>query len=138
MTGKPNPFHKKDTCTRQKYILSFFVDENTISNAFNTQTLIGEELVEVVPENIPSAILDKHVDINTIQKFFTIDGWIALEAVYNARKNQPWGCHKCEEDLHNGLPSIGCDSCLNWFHWDCEGIKTRPKTKFWFCKKCKN
>ena len=42
--------------------------------------------MEVVQENIPSVIFDKHVDIKTSEKLFTVDGWIALKAVYNALK----------------------------------------------------
>ena len=138
LTGKANPFHKKDTTSRQKFLLLFFTDEEAISNAFTSKTLIEEESVEVPPENVPSAVLDSHVDIRIIQKFFSVDEWTALESVYNARKNLPWTCQKCMNCLQDDLPSIGCDSCLNWFHWECQGIKTRLKTKFWFCKDCKN
>ena len=138
VTGKPQPFHKKDTTTRQRHLLSFFLDEESVANVFTCRTLVGEEAVEMAPENIPSAILDNDVDIKIIQKIFSGDGWAALEAVYTACKSLPWTCHRCTSTLQENQPSIGCDSCLNWYHWNCEGVKTRPKTKFWFCKNCKN
>ena len=138
LSGKPQPFHRKDTTCRQKYILSFFVDEDIIQRAYSQATLIGEESIVMIPNEIPSAALDSHIDIWIIQKFFHADGWAALELVYNARKQLPWTCRKCCNELENQENSIGCDSCLNWFHWGCEKIKSRPKTKFWYCKDCKN
>ena len=32
---------------------------------------------------------------------------------------------------------VGCDSCDNWFHPVCIGLKTLPKSKQWYCKSCK-
>ena len=80
-------------------MLSFFLDEVSISDAFSGNTLIGEESVEMDPEKIPSAILDSHMDIRIIQTFFDGDGWVVLEAVYAARKNLPWTCHTCAQSL---------------------------------------
>ena len=45
MTGKASPFCEKDTTSRQKFLLSFFTDEEAISNAFTSKTLIEEESV---------------------------------------------------------------------------------------------
>ena len=98
--------------------------------------LLGEESVECVPEKIPSSALDDNVDINMIQKFFDVDGWLAVSAVYEARKQLPWKCQQCNTNLEDSDPPIGCDSCLNWNRWRCVGLKTKPKRKFWFCKEC--
>ena len=35
---------------------------------------------------------------------------------------------------------VGCDnpSCLyQWFHFDCLGLKSQPKSKKWFCPECR-
>ena len=42
----------------------------------NCKQLIKEESVEVQPENLPDAILDDHVDIHLIRKYFTNDAWL--------------------------------------------------------------
>ena len=97
--------------------------------------LLGQESVETIPENIPSASLDPHVDINIVRKYFDGDGWACLTATMKERRELPWFCHSCQETLDG--KSIGCDSCLNWQHWGCAGVKTQPKTKFWYCKDCK-
>ena len=108
LSGKPQPFHRKDTTCRQKYILSFFVDEDIIQRVYSQATLIGEESIVMIPNEIPSAALDSHIDIRIIQKFFQADGWAALELVYNARKQLPWTCRKCCNELENQENSIGC------------------------------
>ena len=94
----------------------------------------GQESVEIIPENIPSATLDSHIDI-IIRKFFDGDGWMALTVTMEERRQLPWFCHSCQQSLEG--QSIGCDSCLNWQHWSCAAVKCQPKSKFWHCKDCK-
>ena len=126
------PYHRKSSAEKGRMLLSFFVDVSTRTEG----VLLGEESVECVPENIPSSALDENVDINMIRKFFDADGWLAVSGVYEARKQLPWKCQQCNTNLEDSDPSIGCDSCLNWNHWRCVGLKTKPKRKFWFCKDC--
>lgn len=45
-------------------------------------------------------------------------------------------CYECESDLHE-KPSIACDQCLNWVHWECHGLKSQPNSVYWYCKNCK-
>ena len=97
---------------------------------------ITEEYVETVPQNIPSCVLDNEIDLNLIRDFFTEDGWIAVTVVFNLRKDLPWCCKKCNGDLTE-IRSVGCDSCLGWFHYHCANIKTEPRVKYWYCLNCK-
>ena len=136
LSAKPVPFHRKDTTTKQRHILGFFVEEKDIEEVFRVSgMLLGQESVETIPENIPSAALDSHVDVNIIRKFFDGDGWMALTAAMEERRQLPWFCHSCQDTLEG--QSIGCDSCLNWQHWSCAAVKGQPKSKFWYCKDCK-
>ena len=126
------PYHRKNMQTKEKYVLGLFVDPSSYLEG----VLLGEQAVERVPENLASALLDEHLDINLIKKFFDGDGWEAVIRAHEARKQQPWRCLVCGGDLHDACPSIGCDSCLNWCHWDCVGLTKKPRKKFWFCKDC--
>ena len=137
MSGKPTPFHKKDSLTRQRHLLTFFVTDEDVNSAMkHSGMLLGEECVEMIPEHIPSACLDSHVDINIIRKYFDENGWAALVSVFGERKQMPWYCYTCQEVLED-TNSIGCDSCLNWQHWRCAAVKSKPKPKFWYCRHCK-
>ena len=53
--------------------------------------LLGEQAVECVPENLASALLDEHLDINLIKKFFDADGWEAVIRAHEARSNNHGG-----------------------------------------------
>ena len=36
---------------------------------------------------------------------------------------------------------VGCDSLdcpIEWYHWSCVGITTKPRTKRWYCPSCKS
>jgi len=42
-------------------------------------------------------------------------------------------CRSSREDEE----MVACDSCDEWFHISCLGLKRVPKSKNWFCKECK-
>ena len=136
LSTKPVPFHKKDMKTKQKHMLYWFVDETSVNTVLNnTGILLGEESVETIPENIPSSVKDKHVDINGIRSFFDSDGWLAVQSVYTEACNMPWLCAVCASNLDAG-DSICCDCCLCWSHLQCTKLKKSPKGN-WFCAQCK-
>ena len=56
--------------TKEKYVLGLFMDPSSYIEG----VLLGEQAVECVPENLASALLYEHLDINLIQKFFAADG----------------------------------------------------------------
>lgn len=118
--------------------LSWFVDEELSSAVLrmNGKQLIEEESVDVLPENLPDAILDDNVDVHLIRKYFTNDAWLLVKDVVARKQNNPiYRCKSCQHDLHLS-PSIVCDHCLYWFHMQCVGLKRKPKTRHWFCRNC--
>lgn len=47
-----------------------------------------------------------------------------------------WYCPSCKTS-DNSKPSIGCDECDRWYHWQCVGINIPPKDEdSWFCPQC--
>ena len=130
------PFFRKSTKNRQRYMLGLFVESDSIEKALAGLKL-GEELVEVNPENIKGCVRDKNMDINLIRQFFTTDGFTAVENVCKVKGEQVWKCERCNNELASEQ-SVGCESCLNWYHYSCENLKNTPKCKYWYCKACKN
>ena len=104
------PFFKKNFQARQRHVLAWFVEVQTIDNAL-TGTLIEQSDVEQILVNIPSTVLKPQLDLNLIKPLFTESAWMALEAVVKERKGLPWLCHKCESDIRE-KQSICCDSCM--------------------------
>jgi len=47
-----------------------------------------------------------------------------------------WQCPSCKTS-DNSKPSIGCDECDRWYHWQCVGINIPPRDEdSWFCPQC--
>ena len=116
----------------------WFVDDDIAEKAISISYRILETEVEVVPENVPAACTDENVNILAIRQYFTIDGWSCVKAVLDAHKeNDYWLCNACKEELHSEH-SIGCGSCLQWFHLRCIAKKNPPKSRKWFCRECYN
>ena len=115
-------------------ILSWLVDADTLDYTLNG-ILIQEDSIA---EKISSACLDENVYIESCKKYFTEDAWSSVQATLLMMKSNPvWYCGQCSGRIDNNTEeSIVCDSCLNWNHFDCANIKTRPKCKFWFCSSC--
>ena len=117
-------------------ILSWFVDATVADRAIKLHNLIEEEDVECKPELVADAVADENVDIHLVRKYFTSDAWMLVaEAVKHKLKKMVWTCHACFHDLRTEQ-SIGCDSCLLWFHFKCVGLTTLPKSRNWFCRSC--
>ncbi|KAK7114682.1 hypothetical protein V1264_000704 [Littorina saxatilis] len=132
---KPVPFSKKSSVDRDRQILSYFVGEADTIRALKGE-LLSEQSVEQVPSAVPTAVLDVNISIIKVRRYFDMDGWTAVQHVYSAvRSSLRTVCALCDDDLLN-TQSISCDSCLRSLHLLCAGKRSRPKTKFWFCRNC--
>ncbi|RWS04574.1 transcription initiation factor TFIID subunit 3-like isoform X1 [Dinothrombium tinctorium] len=61
----------------------------------------------------------------------------ALELEQSGGHSQSaWLCQSCKKSLEK-KPSIGCDGCDKWYHWQCVGIVIPPQEdESWFCRDC--
>ena len=100
--------------------------------------LIQEDSVECRPEKVSASILDENVDIHLVRKYFSQDAWLVLQDVLKHKKKMTWVCSICQHDLHGKTsgPSVCCESCLSWFHFQCVGLVKLPKARNWFCRSC--
>ncbi|KAI0219441.1 hypothetical protein LSAT2_029026 [Lamellibrachia satsuma] len=65
--------------------------------------------------------------------------WAMLQCVVEeTRADLVFYCGVCTEQIiDEDNRSIACDSCLQWTHFKCVGMKTAPKGRCWFCATCK-
>lgn len=130
------PFEKLDVLSRHFEILNWFVEEDVANIAVSGNGYISETAIENNPNNIHCAVLDSHLAIDDIKRYFDSDGWAALQQVVEIKRINPtWICKSCNEDSSNN--SICCNRCLEWFHFKCVNVKTTLKKKIWFCSICK-
>lgn len=114
-------------------------DSSEIEKAIKRDLLIEETEVECHPEKLSHSVLDENVDIYLVRKFFTSDAWMVVENIVDRkREDNLWLCPVCQHDLHanNSGDSILCNSYLQWYHFSCMGITSRPKQRDWFCRIC--
>jgi hypothetical protein len=88
--------------------------------------------VELIPHKVTD---DSVVTISRIKQFCTFEAWKYLKNAIQQLKEITWDCASCGDDIEK-KDSIGCDSCLDWYHISCLGLANPPKRKIWICRKC--
>ncbi|XP_065902184.1 uncharacterized protein [Dysidea avara] len=90
---KPTTFLKKSQWEKSKLMLSWFVDDEKVTDALHNNILIEEEDVEVQPECVPMKYLDENVCMSRVRRYFTNDAWELAESVMaTISKRQVWLC----------------------------------------------
>ncbi|CAN7938737.1 unnamed protein product [Ixodes hexagonus] len=134
----PKAFSDLETTERQRRVLAWLVGDRDAGCAVDRGIRLDEDKVEMIPSRLPEAILDNQVDVDSVKKFFTADGWCAVSHVLEAkRKTIKWKCNACKDPLADA-PSVVCEACLCWYHQCCQNIKPSAlaTAQAWFCKKC--
>jgi hypothetical protein len=133
-SAKPIPFRKLTMMEKDKKMLCWFVDGSVCENALQGE-LIPEEEVEVRPNNVSVACLDKAVCVDSLQRYFTSDAWkLVRNVIDQKRKQNVFACPICSKNANES--AIICECCLQWFHKQCCGLNKKPKVKDWFCSQC--
>ena len=117
-------------------MLDWFVSATDAAKAIDSGELIDEDAVETRPEKVPNCCSDENVNVHHVKKYFTNDAWKIVLQVLDLKKEQSdWFCKVCNKELEDTI-AIACDSCLDWYHLHCIGLRNVPKRKEWFCRFC--
>ena len=117
-------------------MLSWFVGAETAVAAVRKATTVTAQHIKRCATT--TAALDDDVCLETLRQYCDAEGWSALQAlVDDVRADAVWYCAACSVSIEDGDGSVACDSCLQWHHFRCVGLKTAPKARCWFCAKCK-
>lgn len=63
----------------------------------------------------------------------------AIGSYTNRAGQQVWVCLVCNEKEHeeSSRDMICCETCEDWYHWECVGIRQAMKEEDpWYCKRC--
>ena len=117
-------------------MLKWFVEHEIAERAIKQQVMIEEDQVEVMPKEVPDAVLDDNIDIHLIRKHFTADAWLLVKNVLDRKKaNAVYTCGSCYHEISES-PSLICEHCLQWYHMECVGLSKQPRCKYWYCRGC--
>jgi hypothetical protein len=63
-----------------------------------------------------------------------------VQSVVNEVNSEPvWYCVTCTGCINDDENiSVACARCLQWTQFKCDGMKSAPKGRCWFCANCKS
>lgn len=114
-------------------MLRWFVEAHSAEMA-----LIGMKLTEnhiKDRDRISDAFRDENIDVHRIKQYFSSPGWLKVLELMEEKKDSDWSCVVCSIALDKES-QVGCDSCLEWYHFSCVGLNKAPKSKKWYCVRC--
>ncbi|CAC5367445.1 unnamed protein product [Mytilus coruscus] len=130
------PFFKKSSVEKELAILQWILGDEKGRTVFDDKEKVF--LNEVQDIAFSSALIDDSVDLLNVEKFFTKDAMIdVMSEVMRIKENSFHKCSSCTMDLNFKTNVVKCSSCLGWNHLPCVFLKTVPKAKHWYCKRCK-
>lgn len=80
------PFEKLPINIRQFEVLKCFVDEDVARTAVHDKTLINENCIEIIPDNIYNKIIDELVAIDEVRCYFTEESWLVIQQIIKLKK----------------------------------------------------
>jgi hypothetical protein len=117
-------------------MLQWFVEKKIALAVLDGKQMIEQNEVQISPEKITDAVLDKNIDIHLIRKYFSRDAWqTVIGAVKLKMANCFFTCKCCNHDADES-PSVLCELCLCWYHLCCVALKSQPKVRYWYCRSC--
>ena len=117
--------------------LQWFVEKKIALAVLDGKQMIEQNEIQISPEKITDAILDKNIDIHLIRKYFSRDAWqTVIGAVKLNMANCYFTCKCCNYDADES-PSVLCELCLCCMALSllC-GTKSQPKVRYWYCRSC--
>ena len=118
-------------------MLCWFVQSDVAEAALHDGRLLKAS--DVTRSSRTAACLDSNVCLKAIQKYCEAPAWHTVQQIADALLwDGVWYCALCTlalDDNHDDC--VACDSCLQWYHFICAGVKRAPKAKVWFCTGCK-
>ena len=83
-------------------ILQWFIEPSDAEIVLARKGLIQEDGVEILPEKITASCLDEQVHLECCKKYFTSDGWLAVQNVVEAiKKNPAYYCGRCTSPIND-------------------------------------
>ena len=87
-------------------MLQWFVEKKIALAVLDGKQMIEQNEVQISPEKITDAVLDKNIDIHLIRKYFSRDAWqTVIGAVKLKTENRFFACKCCNHDADES-PSV--------------------------------
>lgn len=133
-------FNKKSIIEKQKIILKGIFNENTnfINSVLHDRHIVTmEEIKKYIA--LQSHVFEEEISFELVEQFFKNDAFCFLKELIQMENNNniKYFCSICKITVASDTKCIRCDSCLNWVHKNCSGLKKLLTKRNWFCPNCK-
>ncbi|KAL4083287.1 hypothetical protein QTP88_028616 [Uroleucon formosanum] len=99
VTAKLLPFEELPVDIGHYEMLRWFVDDGITKSAVYENKFVHEKDIEIIPERVTNAIIDKTIVINEIKCYLTEGSWLAIQEVIKMKKLTPtWIYTICAKD----------------------------------------
>eukprot|EP00112_Aurelia_sp_Birch-Aquarium-sp1_P005704 Seg1647.2 transcript_id=Seg1647.2/GoldUCD/mRNA.D3Y31 product="Transcription initiation factor TFIID subunit 3" protein_id=Seg1647.2/GoldUCD/D3Y31 len=136
--GSLKPFAKLGAKEKDRILLECFVSPKIAKQSLQGFPISPDRLQTNVHLMSDLVRNSNSVDIHRIEKYFSDDAWMIVLELIRKKGNCKWTCPRCSKSIKNADDRVACDRCFCWFHFPCVSVKKRPKSKYWFCRNCKN
>jgi zinc finger SWIM domain-containing protein 3 len=116
---------------KQEAMLTWLCGTEITASSILSYQMEAPPVVELPQQFRDSSVLSS---LSLLQNFVDTEH-ILKKARQHGKK--PLICGTCNVPIE-GVRSIGCDSCLLWFHFSCARLKRAPTKKMWSCPTCRN
>ena len=93
-------------------MLQWFVEKKIALAVLDGKQMIEQNEVQISPEKITDAVLDKNIDIHLIRKYFSRDAWKTVTGAVKQKMANCFFTCKCSNHDADESPSVLCELCL--------------------------
>ena len=137
---KEKEFSKMNHFCRATILLRFLMPEAALKNILNEEYIINIGYLKIWDhESLSDTFMDEFVQSNVkeiLGKYMTKEAFEFLEKMIFEKEK--FTCKICLEEASD--KTVGCETCLRWFHFKCVGYNPEGKKKEreepWFCEDC--
>ena len=112
------------------------VDENSVAEVMNNgRPCSSHHFIS----NLPFCLLkEDRFQLHRLEPYFEMSAWAELMRCVGEDDTE-WMCRVCDDTSRpdgRRCRWVQCDACLVWLHFECVGIRSKPRTDY-FCFKRK-
>jgi len=127
------PFERMTTLNKDVMRLSWIVDEETAAEVIHNGKIVQ---IDDIRGDVNITVSDERESIGDIASYFSSPAREVVSLIVEDLQEVDWPCSHCQCVSSASENWVQCDLCLQWSHYRCVELRTKPSSKLWFCDRC--
>jgi len=127
------PFERMTTLDKDVMRLSWIVDEETAAEVIHNGKIVE---IDDIRGDVNITVSEEHASIGDTASYFSSPAWEVVSLIVKDLQEVDWPCSHCQCVSSASENWVQCDLFLQWSHYRCVGLRTKPRSKLWFCDRC--